>query len=62
MAVQSVGVNWGPSGAAAQSSSSGAKMPVDRHRSRRARSADEAIVSEDLAGQQNPLASQGPLD
>jgi len=27
-----------------------------------ARGADEAIVSDDLVGQQNPSASQGPLD
>ena len=28
----------------------------------RARGADEVVVSDDLAGQHNPLASQGPLD
>src|SRR5215203_4485796 len=28
----------------------------------RARASDEAVVSDDLAGQQNPPGSQGPLD
>jgi hypothetical protein len=40
------------------------KDPTAKNISRRerARASDEAIVSDDPAGQHNPLASQGPLD
>ena len=40
------------------------KDPADIERSdrERPRGSDEAIVSDDLAGQNNPRASQGPLD
>ena len=40
------------------------QRPADEYISRRERprGSDEAIVSDDLAGQYNPLASQGPLD
>jgi len=60
MAVQSGGVNWGTSGWPPWAVSSGEQR---RGLARcRPRVSDEAIVSNDLGGQHNLLASQGPLD
>jgi hypothetical protein len=60
MAVQSGGVNWGTSGGRPGPFSPGEqRWGLPR---RRPRVSDEAIVSNDLGGQHNLLASQGPLD
>jgi hypothetical protein len=42
----------------------GRQRPADEYISQkeRLRDSDEAVVSDDPAGQHNPLASQGPLD
>jgi hypothetical protein len=55
--------NWGPSRSPPEADpwvgGPARKFISDRVR---ARNADEVVVSVDLAGQHNPLASQGPLD
>jgi hypothetical protein len=57
---QSYGVNWGSSELPPWADSSGA--PKRRMLRCSFRVSDEAIVSVDLGGQHNLLASQGPLD
>ena len=55
-------VNWGPSGYPAWSRTSGEKIPVAKtisHRRRMARGSDEAIVSDDPAGQHNRTGGKG---
>ena len=52
----------GPSGQQPPSKDQPAKPPVAISRLERARSSDEAIVSDDATGQNNPTPSQGPLD
>jgi hypothetical protein len=63
MAVQPRGVNWGPSAFPPEAVSLGAAGPAAKTISggEGGRGADEAIVSDDLEGQHNPPASQGPL-
>jgi hypothetical protein len=61
---QSIGLNWGTSGFPPQADNLGCSSL--RHESisggDESRGADEAVVSDDPPGQQNPMASQGPLD
>jgi hypothetical protein len=61
---QSSGVNWGTSGFPPEADFLGCSRP--RHETISGgegfRGADEAVVSDDLSGQHNPMASQGPLD
>ena len=61
---QSSGVNWGPSGFPPQADFLGCSSLRRESISggEGFRVSDEAVVSDDPAGQHNPLASQGPLD
>jgi hypothetical protein len=61
---QSSGVNWGTSESPPQADFLGCSSPLRESISggEGFRDSDEAIVSDDPAGQYNPLASQGPLD
>ena len=61
---QSSGVNWGPSGFPPQAVFLGCSSPRRETISSGEgfRGAQEAVVSDDPSGQQNPLASQGPRD
>jgi hypothetical protein len=61
---QSSGVNWGTSGFPPQADILGCSSLRRESISggEESRGADEAVVSDDPPGQQNPMASQGPLD
>src|SRR3954453_15618317 len=61
---QSIGVNWGTSGFPPQADNLGCSSLRRESISggEESRGADEAVVSDDPTGQQNPMASQGPLD
>jgi hypothetical protein len=61
---QSSGVNWGPSESPPEAGFLGCSSPRRESISggEGFRGSDEAIVSDDPTGQQNPMASQGPLD
>ena len=61
---QSSGVNWGPSGFPPEADFLGCSSPRLKFISggEGFRGSDEAVVSDDPSGQQNPMASQGPLD
>ena len=61
---QSSGVNWGTSGFPPQADNLGCSSLRRESISggEESRGADEAVVSDDPPGQQNPMASQGPLD
>ena len=64
MRAQSSGVNWGTSGFPPQAEFLGCSSLCRESISggEGFRGADEAVVSDDPSGQQNPMASQGPLD
>ena len=61
---QSSGVNWGSSGFPPQTDNLGCSSLRRESISggEESRGADEAVVSDDPSGQQNPMASQGPLE
>jgi len=61
---QSSGVNWGTSGFPPQADILGCSGLRRESISggEESRDSDEAVVSDDPTGQQNPMVSQGPLD